>query len=273
MTGRPRGDGQLAKKETFKTYEKGETIVRVRNLSKSFGSLRVLKDLNADIKAGETTVFLGPSGTGKSVFIKHIVGLLKPDEGKLEVMGRDVPTLNERELYELRKNLGLAFQLGALFDSLNVFDNVAFPLVYHSDKSRSEIKSRVGEVLELVGLPGTEHKLTTELSTGQQKRVGLARAMALDPTIVLFDEPTTGLDPMLCRTIDELILKLKTELGRTFIVISHDIEGTWKMADQVGVLYQGSLLKYGRNEDVRYDGDIFLKQFFGRSEKGPMIGV
>lgn len=273
MTDHPRREQSVAKNGGFRTYEKGETIVRVKNLSKSFGSLRVLKDLNCDIKAGETTVFLGPSGTGKSVFIKHIVGLLKPDEGRLEVMERNVPTLNERELYELRKHLGLAFQLGALFDSLNVFDNVSFPLIYHSGKSRKEIKSRVGEVLELVGLPGTEHKLTTELSTGQQKRVGLARAMALDPAIVLFDEPTTGLDPILCRIIDELILKLKTELGRTFIVISHDIEGTWKMADQVGVLYQGTLLRYGRNEEVRKDDNIFLKQFFGRSERGPMIGV
>ncbi|MDP3936583.1 MAG: ATP-binding cassette domain-containing protein [Deltaproteobacteria bacterium] len=263
----------MASKEEFRKYETGEPIVTVRNLSKSFGSLRVLKDLNCDIKAGETTVFLGPSGTGKSVFIKHIVGLLKPDEGELEVMGRNVPTLGERELYELRKHLGLAFQLGALFDSLNVYDNVSFPLSHHTRMRQKEIKSRVAEVLELVGLPGTENKLTTELSTGQQKRVGLARALALNPTIVLFDEPTTGLDPILCTTIDELILKLKTELGKTFIVISHDIEGTWNMADQVGVLYQGTLLRYGRNADVRRDDNIFLKQFFGRTEDGPMIGV
>lgn len=263
----------MASKDTFRSYEKGEPIVQIKDMSKSFGSLLVLKDVTCDIKAGETTVFLGPSGTGKSVFIKHMVGLLRPDKGKVEVMGRDVPTLNERDLYALRKHLGLAFQLGALFDSLNVFDNVSFPLVYHTRMSRREIKSRVGEVLELVGLPGTEQKLTTELSTGQQKRVGLARALSLNPTIVLFDEPTTGLDPILCTTIDELILNLKTELGRTFIVISHDIEGTWKMADQVGVLYQGNLLKYGTNEEVRNDGNIFLKQFFGRSEKGPMIGV
>jgi phospholipid/cholesterol/gamma-HCH transport system ATP-binding protein len=263
----------VSREDGFRKYEKGEPIVQVTNMSKSFGSLRVLKDVSCDILAGHTTVFLGPSGTGKSVFIKHLVGLLKPDAGKVEVMGRDVPTLNERDLYRLRKNLGLAFQLGALFDSLNVFDNVSFPLFHHTKKSRKEIETRVAEVLELVGLPGTEHKLTTELSTGQQKRVGLARAMALNPTIILFDEPTTGLDPILCTTIDELILKLKTELGRTFIVISHDIEGTWKMADYVGVLYQGTLLRYGRNEEVRNDDNIFLKQFFGRTEKGPMIGV
>jgi len=263
----------LAASREFRKYEKGEPIVKVRKLSKSFGSLRVLKDLDCDIKAGETTVFLGPSGTGKSVFIKHIVGLLKPDEGVLEVMGRNVPALGERDLYELRKHLGLAFQLGALFDSLNVYDNVSFPLVHHTRMRRQEIKNRVAEVLELVGLPGTENKLTTELSTGQQKRVGLARALSMNPTIVLFDEPTTGLDPILCTTIDELILKLKTELGKTFIVISHDIEGTWKMADQVGVLYQGTLLRYGRNQEVRHDDNIFLKQFFGRTEDGPMIGV
>lgn len=263
----------MAASREFRKYEKGEPIVKVRKLSKSFGSLRVLKDLDCDIKAGETTVFLGPSGTGKSVFIKHIVGLLKPDEGVLEVMERNVPALGERDLYELRKHLGLAFQLGALFDSLNVYDNVSFPLVHHTRMRRQEIKNRVAEVLELVGLPGTENKLTTELSTGQQKRVGLARALSMNPTIVLFDEPTTGLDPILCTTIDELILKLKTELGKTFIVISHDIEGTWKMADQVGVLYQGTLLRYGRNQEVRHDDNIFLKQFFGRTEDGPMIGV
>ncbi len=256
-----------------RVYEKGEPIVQVRNLSKSFGALRVLKDMSCDILAGHTTVFLGPSGTGKSVFIKHIVGLLKPDAGELTVMGKNVPTLKERELYQLRKHLGLAFQLGALFDSLNVFDNVSFPLVHHTNMPRKEIHARVAEVLELVGLPGTEHKLTTELSTGEQKRVGLARALSMNPPIVLFDEPTTGLDPILCTTIDELILKLKTELGRTFIVISHDIEGTWKMADYVGVLYQGKLLKYDRNEEVRRADDIFLKQFFGRTENGPMIGV
>ncbi len=257
----------------FRAYEKDEPIVQVRNLSKSFGSLRVLKDMTCDILAGHTTVFLGPSGTGKSVFIKHIVGLLKPDAGELMVMGRNVPTLKEGELYQLRKHLGLAFQLGALFDSLNVFDNVSFPLVHHTNMRRKNVEARVAEVLELVGLPGTEHKLTTELSTGEQKRVGLARALSMNPPIVLFDEPTTGLDPILCTTIDELILKLKTELGRTFIVISHDIEGTWKMADYVGVLYQGKLLKYGKNEDVRHGDDIFLKQFFGRTENGPMIGV
>lgn len=263
----------MAAKNDFRIYEKGEPIVQVSNLSKSFGSLRVLKDLTCDILAGHTTVFLGPSGTGKSVFIKHIVGLLKPDEGELRVMDRNVPTLNDRELYALRKHLGLAFQLGALFDSLNVFDNVSFPLVHHTDLRRRDIKRRVGEVLELVGLPGTEQKLTTELSTGEQKRVGLARALSMNPTIVLFDEPTTGLDPILCTTIDELILKLKTELGRTFIVISHDIEGTWKMADYVGVLYQGSLLRYGTNKEVHNDENIFLKQFFGRTENGPMVGV
>ncbi len=263
----------MAAKNGFRIYEKGEPIVQVSNLSKSFGSLRVLKDLTCDILAGHTTVFLGPSGTGKSVFIKHIVGLLKPDEGELRVMDRNVPTLNDRELYALRKHLGLAFQLGALFDSLNVFDNVSFPLVHHTDLRRRDVKRRVGEVLELVGLPGTEQKLTTELSTGEQKRVGLARALSMNPTIVLFDEPTTGLDPILCTTIDELILKLKTELGRTFIVISHDIEGTWKMADYVGVLYQGSLLRYGTNKEVHSDENIFLKQFFGRTENGPMVGV
>ena len=184
-------------------------IIEFKNVTKSFGSQTVLDNVSCQIEEGKTTVIIGPSGTGKSVFIKLLVGLLKPDKGNIYVSGQDITNMNEKDLFEIRKKFGMLFQDGALFDSLNVAENVAFPLLHHTKKSRSEIDQIVNHKLSQVGLPNVRHKLPSELSGGMRKRVGFARAVALDPDIVLFDEPHSGLDPVMSDAIDKLILKMK----------------------------------------------------------------
>ncbi|MBC7476432.1 MAG: ABC transporter ATP-binding protein [Candidatus Sericytochromatia bacterium] len=246
------------------------TIIEFRNVTKSFGSQTILDDVSCKIEAGKTTVMIGPSGTGKSVFLKLLVGLIKPDSGHIFVAGQDITTVPERELMEIRKKFGMLFQDGALFDSLNVADNVAFPLLHHTKKSRKEIDKIVSRKLAQVGLPNVQHKLPSELSGGMRKRVGFARAVALDPDIVLFDEPHSGLDPVMSDAIDKLILKMQRELGSTFIVISHDIAGTFQIADYIGMLYKSKLIAFGEKEEIKNSTNPILHQFFSRSSEGPM---
>lgn len=246
------------------------TIIEFKNVVKKFGSQTVLDNVSCKIESGKTTVIIGPSGTGKSVFIKLLVGLLKPDSGSIMVAGKDITTISEKELMETRKKFGMLFQDGALFDSLNVMDNVAFPLQQHTKKSKAEIEKIVNSKLAQVGLPNVAHKLPSELSGGMRKRVGFARAVALDPDIVLFDEPHSGLDPVMSDSIDDLIIKMKKELGSTFIVISHDIAGTFKIADYIGMLYKSKLIAFGEKEKIKNSDNPVLQQFFTRSAKGPM---
>lgn len=246
------------------------TIIEFRNVVKRFGKQTILDDVSCKIEAGKTTVIIGPSGTGKSVFLKLLVGLLKPDSGQIFVDNKDITNIPEKELMEVRKKFGMLFQDGALFDSLNVADNVAFPLTHHTKKSKSEINKIVTQKLEQVGLPNVHHKLPSELSGGMRKRVGFARAIALDPDIVLFDEPHSGLDPVMSDAIDKLILKMKKELGSTFIVISHDIAGAFQIADYIGMLYKSKLIAFGEKEKIQNSEHPVLQQFFSRSSEGPM---
>jgi len=245
-------------------------VIEFRRVSKSFGAQKVLDDVSLVIPKGQTTVIIGPSGTGKSVFIKLLVGLLKPDAGQILVDGQDITTLAETDLFEVRKKFGMLFQDGALFDSMTVEENIAFPLEQHTRKTAQEIKEVVQRKLSQVGLPGAAKKFPGELSGGMRKRVGIARALALEPAVVLFDEPNSGLDPVMSDAIDKLILQMQRELGLTFVVISHDLEGTFQIADRIAMLYKSKLIADGEARAIRHSDNPILQQFFSRSADGPI---
>ena len=247
-----------------------DIAVEFRNVTKAFGSQVVLDNVSCKLPKGRTTVIVGPSGTGKSVFLKLLVGLLKPDSGEILVDGVDITKLSQKDLFEVRKKFGMLFQDGALFDSLNVGENIAFPLRRHTRKSNNEIMEVVAQKLMQVGLPGIEHKLPSELSGGMRKRVGLARAMALDPQIIMFDEPNSGLDPVMSDAIDKLILKTREITKSTFIVISHDIPGTFQIADYIVMLYKSKVIASGRVADIQGSENPILKRFFARDSDMPI---
>lgn len=247
-----------------------ETEISVRELTKSFGSQTVLEDISCEIPKGKITLMLGPSGTGKSVFLKHLMGLLKPDRGEVWIDGKNLPTLRSRELYKVRRKFGVLFQDGALFGSMNIYDNVAFPLREHTRKSEKEISGIVNEKLKMVGLTGAEKKLPGEISGGMKKRAGLARALVLDPEIVLFDEPDSGLDPVRTAFLNELILDLAKELKATFIVVTHDIATARRIADYIGMLYLRNLVQFD-TADAMFESDIpVVQQFLEGATKGPI---
>jgi phospholipid/cholesterol/gamma-HCH transport system ATP-binding protein len=247
-----------------------ETEIAVRGLTKSFGPQVVLEDITCSIPRGQITLMLGPSGTGKSVFLKHLMGLLKPDRGEVWVDGKNLPALSSRDLYKVRRKFGVLFQDGALFGSMNVYDNVAFPLREHTRKSEREIREIVNDKLSMVGLTGAEGKLPGEISGGMRKRAGLARALVLDPEIVMFDEPDSGLDPVRTAFLNELILDLNKKLGPTMIVVTHDIATARRIADQIGMLYLSKLVKFGTNKEM-FECDIpAVRQFLAGATKGPI---
>ena len=247
-----------------------ETEISIKGLTKSFGPQTVLEDITCDIPQGKITLMLGPSGTGKSVFLKHLVGLLKPDRGEIWIDGKNVPALNEKELYEVRRKFGVLFQDGALFGSMNIYDNVAFPLREHTKKKESEVKDIVDEKLKMVGLTGAEKKLPGEISGGMKKRAGLARALVLDPQIVLFDEPDSGLDPVRTAFLNELTMDLNRQLGATFIVVTHDIATARKVADYIGMLYRRNLVRFGPAREM-FESDIpVVRQFLAGDTEGPI---
>ena len=247
-----------------------DVVIRVRNLHRAFNDQQVLTGVDLDVPHGETTVVIGRSGIGKSVLLKHIIGLMKPDEGQIWIDGEDVTPLPIKEMDHIRRKFGMLFQNAALFDSMNVFDNIAFPLREHTRLNRGEIEDRVREKLRLVGLDGAEGKMPSELSGGMRKRVGLARAIALDPPIILYDEPTTGLDPILCDTIDRLIMRMQEELDVTSVVISHDIEGAFKIGDRIAMLHDGRIRTSGTPEEIRNTEDPVVRQFITGSADGPI---
>jgi phospholipid/cholesterol/gamma-HCH transport system ATP-binding protein len=250
-----------------------EPAIVVRDLHKTFGNQHVLKGMSFDIPKGEITVFIGPSGTGKSVLMKCMVGLIHPTRGTIRYGDQEITALKGKPLYELRARFGKLFQDGALFDSLNVYENVAFPLRRHTNYGEDRIRDIVAQKLAAVGLPGIENKMPSQLSGGMRKRVGLARAIALDPEIVFFDEPNSGLDPVMSAAIDELILEIRERTKATFVVISHDIEGTFRIADKIGMLYMGELIQFGPREEIRNATNPILRQFFSRSTTGPIAVV
>lgn len=237
------------------------SIVELRGVSKRFGSLVVLDGVDLTLHRGETTVVLGESGAGKSVLLKHIVRLLKPDSGEVWFKGERIDNMPERELAELRPKMGFLFQLSALFDSMTVGENVAFPLVEHRRLSKSDRDRIVAEKLEMVGLDGIQDQAPADLSGGQKKRVALARAIALDPELILYDEPTTGLDPPRADEINELILKLKRELGVSGVVVTHDMASAMKVADRIVMLYRGKFIFDGTPEEITSTDNERVRSF------------
>ncbi|MDA2915309.1 ABC transporter ATP-binding protein [Nitrospinae bacterium AH_259_B05_G02_I21] len=247
--------------------------ITITDLHKSFGANHVLRGVDLSVEQGESLVVIGGSGSGKSVLIKHIIGLLKPDRGSIEVNGQEVTTMAERELKELRKKFGMLFQAAALFDSLTVGENVAFPLVEHTRARRSEIAERVRETLTLVGLPDTEHLYPAELSGGMKKRVGLARALAMEPEVILYDEPTTGLDPIMADAINDLIVEMRERLAITSIAITHDMVSAYKIGHRLAMLYQGEIIFTGTPQECKNTDDPMVRQFITGSSVGPITSV
>ncbi|HEX6498663.1 MAG TPA: ABC transporter ATP-binding protein [Micromonosporaceae bacterium] len=263
MSSAPSGDGTPSE-------DKLGVEVRVEGLTKSFGGQPVWADVTLTLPAGEISVLLGPSGTGKSVFLKTLVGLLRPDRGSINIEGRDLTRLSERDLYEVRKLFGVLFQDGALFGSMNVYDNVAFPLREHTRLSESQIREVVTEKLDMVGLLGSEHKLPGEISGGMRKRAGLARALVLDPQIILFDEPDSGLDPVRTAYLNQLIVDLNQQTGATFLIVTHDINTARTVPDNIGLLYQRHLAMFGPREMLLSSEEPVVRQFLNAQRFGPI---
>jgi phospholipid/cholesterol/gamma-HCH transport system ATP-binding protein len=236
-------------------------IIELRKVSKSFGPLVVLNQIDLSIEAGKCIVVIGGSGSGKSVLLKHIVGLLKPDSGEVYFDGKRIDNLNDRKLDAIRSNFGFLFQMGALFDSMSVADNVGFPLVEHSHKTPDEIAQTVKRMLTMVGLPDAGPMMPADLSGGQRKRVALARAIAMEPKVILYDEPTTGLDPIRSDVINELIIKLQKELKVTSIVVTHDMHSAFKVADRIVMLYEGKFVFDGSPQQIRESKDQNIHNF------------
>jgi phospholipid/cholesterol/gamma-HCH transport system ATP-binding protein len=244
--------------------------VRVEGLSTSFGRQCVWSSVSLTLPAGEISVLLGPSGTGKSVFLKALVGLIRPDSGSIWIDGHDLPRLSESDLYEVRKLFGVLFQDGALFGSMTIYDNVAFPLREHTKKSESEIRRVVGEKLEMVGLTGAEAKLPGQISGGMRKRAGLARALVLEPQIILFDEPDSGLDPVRTAYLNQLIVDLNQQTEATFLIVTHDTFTARTVPDNIGMLYHGHLAMFGPREMLLSSAEPVIRQFLNAQRVGPI---
>lgn len=243
-------------------------MIEIKNLVKSFGDKPVLRGVDLTIEEGMTNVIIGASGCGKSVLLKHIVGLLKPDEGHILIDGEDITTMNEKQIYAIRKKFGFLFQSAALFDSMSVGDNVGIALRENTNTPKAEISRIVSEKLGLVDLPGTENLMPSELSGGMKKRVGLARALATNPQYILYDEPTTGLDPITSETIDELMesVALNKNLEVTSIIVTHDIFTVYEIGDRVSMMYEGKVHFNGTPEELRLTNDPMVRQFLERTD-------
>jgi phospholipid/cholesterol/gamma-HCH transport system ATP-binding protein len=247
----------------------GEPKISLRGVSKSFDGRLVLDAVDLDVLAGESLVVVGGSGTGKSVMLKHMIGLIRPDAGTVTVDGVDLATLGNREITDFRRRFGMAFQEGALFDSMTVEGNVAFPL-RRAGWERERVRARVAECLDLVHLEGAERKLPAELSGGMRRRVGLARAIALEPQILLLDEPTTGLDPVISAVVEDLVLELHQRLRVTMVAITHDMESAFRIANRIGMLHKGRLIALLPPEEFRRSPDARVQQFLRREARGPL---
>ena len=256
-TGRQRPHGQ-------------EDAVEFVEVHKAFGRNKILRGLNMGIPDDKISMILGPSGTGKSVCIKHMVGLLYPDDGDVLVHGESVPNMPDDDLFEMRKKFGVLFQDGALFGSMNLFDNVCFPLRQHTDKSEEEIGEIVNRRLREVGLEGAADKMPNELSGGMRKRAGFARALVLDPDIVLFDEPDSGLDPVRTALLCELIKEIHEENGGAYVVITHDIMSAKRVAEYIAVLWKGRIVESGPAEELFNSDNQFVRQFLSGASRGPL---
>ena len=238
-----------------------DTAIDIQNIVKHFGDQLVLDDLNLTVIQGETLVIIGCSGCGKSVLLKHMIGILKPEEGRIFVNGTDIVPLPENRLLEIRSQFGMVFQGAALFDSMNVWENVAFSLTEHGKTPRKEIDERVKYCLDIVGLRGTEQKSPDELSGGMRKRVGVARAIAHQPKIILYDEPTTGLDPVTGDTINDLIIRARERLDVTSVAVTHDLHSAYKIADRMAMMASGKIITVGTPREIWESEDPHVRQF------------
>ncbi|MFA6600376.1 MAG: ABC transporter ATP-binding protein [Candidatus Omnitrophota bacterium] len=245
-------------------------MIEIQGLNKSFGGQDVLKGLDLTIRTGETLVIIGRSGCGKSVLLKHILGILEPEKGRILIDGVDISALTLRDLDQLRSKIGMLFQGAALFDSLTVEQNVGFALYEHTQLSRSEVLKRVREKLWMVGLEDIENLMPASLSGGMKKRVGLARAICNDPKIILYDEPTTGLDPINADVINDLILRMQNRLNVTSIVVTHDMTSAYKVANRIAMLYDGKIIGLGTPDQIRHTTSPVIQQFITGSALGPI---
>ncbi|UJA19509.1 ATP-binding cassette domain-containing protein [Thermoleophilia bacterium SCSIO 60948] len=265
------GDNNPYKWHTGQKRDHGGTdAIEIQDVVKQFGRTRILNSLNLGLPDDQISMVLGPSGTGKSVLIKHIVGLLYPDSGDVLVHGESVPSMTDDQLFEMRKKFGLLFQDGALFGSMNIWDNVAFPLRQHTDKSEDEIGEIVDKRLEEVGLTAASEKAPNELSGGMRKRAGFARALVLDPAIVMFDEPDSGLDPVRTALLCELIREVHEENGGCYMVISHDLGTARRIADFIAVLWKGRIVESGPSDQLFDSDNEFVSQFLNAETEGPL---
>jgi phospholipid/cholesterol/gamma-HCH transport system ATP-binding protein len=239
-------------------------------VTKTFGSHTVLKDISFDIPRGQITAVMGPSGTGKSVLLKNIIGLLRPDDGEIWVEGEETVAMGERDLYRVRRKFGVLFQDGALFGSMTMFDNMAFPLREHTRKSEKEIREIVLAKADMVGMLDHMKKYPGEVSGGMKKRAGLARALAMDPEIILFDEPDSGLDPVRVSYLDELVKKIQEETSATFVIITHNIASVMRTSDYIAVLYRAGLVKFASKQEMRTTSDPIIRQFLAGRALGPI---
>ena len=244
--------------------------IRVVNLYKSFGESQVLRGVNLEVRQGESMVVIGGSGSGKTVLIKCIIGLMRPDEGQIYVDGLEISSLNEKGMNEVRKKFGMLFQWGALFDSMTVWENVGFGLRHRTDLKEEEIRKIASEKLALVGLENVEDLMPAELSGGMRKRVSLARAIAIEPEILLYDEPTTGIDPIMADAINDLIIQMREKLNVTSIAITHDMKSAYKIGDRIAMLYQGKIIEVGTPEEIRNSSNPIVRQFIEGKSEGPI---
>jgi phospholipid/cholesterol/gamma-HCH transport system ATP-binding protein len=245
-------------------------IAQLEDVTMSYGERVVIQNLSLDVVEGSITCIIGLSGAGKSTILRLINGLRRPDVGHVYVKGQDLNQLNERELIELRRSIGFSFQFAALFDSLSVFENVALPLRENTRLEDEEIRKRVLNALESVGLAGSEEKLPSELSGGMVKRAGFARAIITNPDMVLYDEPTTGLDPIITHLLTDTIIRLRNQLHGTAVVISHDLQSIFMMADYIAMLFEGAIIAYGTVDEIRSSYNPIVQQFLQGSEVGPI---
>ncbi|MCU1370667.1 MAG: transporter ATP-binding protein [Ilumatobacteraceae bacterium] len=247
-----------------------DEIISIRDVTKSFGSHTVLDGITFDIPRGATSAIMGPSGTGKSVLLKNIIGLLRPDRGEIWVNGEETVKMREKDLYRVRRSYGVLFQDGALFGSMNLFDNIAFPLREHTRKSEGEVKRITLEKAAMVGLLDHLKKFPGEVSGGMKKRAGFARALVMDPELVFFDEPDSGLDPVRVAYLDELVKKIQEETGATFVIITHNIPSVMRTADHVGVLFRSGLVRFGTKTEMLEDDNPIIRQFLAGKAAGPI---